>query len=114
MDLYLLRHGQTVAQSTAAVGRIYGQSTITNGINEKTLTFDGKAEVGRVGEALRILNIKLDAIITSPLNSSYQTAEIINSILFGSSNVRKSRISQQHNKFQVWNDLAPEGDTANV
>jgi phosphohistidine phosphatase len=86
---------------------------VTNGPNEKTLTFEGKAEVERVGEALAMLKIKPDTIITSPLKRSYQTAEIIDSILFDNKN-RKSRKSHQIGRFQVWNDLAPEGDPAKV
>ena len=86
---------------------------VTNGAKERTLTFEGKAEVERVGEALAKLNIKADAIITSPLKRSYQTAEIIDNILFGNKN-RKSRKSHQNSRFQVWNDLAPEGDPVNV
>ena len=109
MYLYLLRHGQTAS----AKARTHNQFMVTNGLNEKTLTFEGKAEVERVGEALAMLKIKPDTIITSPLKRSYQTAEIIDSILFGNKN-RKSRKSHQIGRFQVWNDLAPEGDPAKV
>jgi phosphohistidine phosphatase len=107
MDLYLLRHGET------APGRNYNQPAGIKGLNERTLTFEGKADVERVGTALETLNIKLDAIITSPLKRSYQTAEIIDSILFGNK-VGRSGKSRQLSRFQVWNDLSPEGDTVNI
>jgi phosphohistidine phosphatase len=109
MDLYLLRHGQTAAAS----GRTYNQFMVTNGAYEKTLTFEGKANVERVGKALKSLNIKPDAIITSPLKRSYQTAEIIESILFGNKSIRSGK-SRQPSRFQVWNELAPEGNTTNI
>ncbi len=107
MDLYLLRHGQSVS------GRTHSQLMVTSGEIERTLTIDGKAEVERVGEALEVLNFKPDVIVTSPLKRSCQTAEIIGSILFGKKEVKK-RKSQQIKRYQVWNDLAPEGDMANV
>jgi phosphohistidine phosphatase len=86
---------------------------VTNRTNERSLTFEGKVEVERVGQAFAMLNIKPDAIITSPLKRSYQAAEIIDSILFSNKN-KKSRKSQQISRFQIWNDLTPEGDIAKV
>lgn len=110
MELYLLRHGQTGS------GKNYIRSRVTSGMNDKALTAAGIAEVEQSGEALRILNIKPDAIITSPPKRAYQTAEIIGSILFGKerSKITKRKMMNQLNKFQIWNDLAPEGDRTNV
>jgi phosphohistidine phosphatase len=85
-------------------------------MHEKTLTATGIAEVEKSGEALRKLDIKPDAIITSPLKRAHQTAEIIDSILFGTGTgkTRNWKRKKQLKKFQVWNDLAPEGDRLNV
>jgi phosphohistidine phosphatase len=87
-----------------------------SGMHEKALTAAGIAEVERSGKALRVLDIKPDAIITSPLKRAHQTAVIIDSILFGAegSKTRNWKRKKQLKKFQVWNDLAPEGDRINV
>jgi phosphohistidine phosphatase len=110
MDLYLLRHGK------AGVSRTYIRSMSPSGMHEKALTATGIAEVERSGKALRVLDVKPDAIITSPLKRAHQTAVIIDSILFGAegSKTRNWKRKKQLKKFQVWNDLAPEGDRINV
>jgi phosphohistidine phosphatase len=107
MDLYLLRHGKE------GVSRIYIRSMSPSRMHEKALTATGIAEVERPGKAL---DVKPDAIITSPLKRAHQTAVIIDSILFGAegSKTRNWKRKKQLKKFQVWNDLAPEGDRINV
>ena len=87
-----------------------------NGINEKTLTATGIAEIERTGKALKRMNIVPDAIVTSPLRHAHHSAEIVDSILFANkrSPVGKLKKKKKLNGVQVWNDLAPEGDRALV
>ena len=88
-----------------------------NGINEKTLTTAGIAEIERTGEALKTLNIIPDAIVTSPLKHARHSAEIVNSILFANKRSPVGKLKKKKKKLksvQVWNDLAPEGDRALV
>ena len=110
MDLFLIRHGQSGA------GKSLGRNLGPNGINEKTLTTTGIAEIERTGEALKILNITPDAIVTSPLKHARHSAEIVDSILFAKkrSPVGKLKKKKKFKSVQVWNDLAPEGDRALV
>jgi broad specificity phosphatase PhoE len=53
--MYLIRHGQSGS------GKSLGRSSGPNGINEKTLTAAGIAEIERTGEALKSLHIIPDA-----------------------------------------------------
>lgn len=87
-----------------------------NGMNEKTLTTAGIAEIERTGEALKTMNIIPDAIVTSPLEHARHSAEIVDGILFANkrSPVGKLKKKKKLNGVQVWNDLAPEGDRALV
>lgn len=71
MKLYLLRHGI----ATERVG-----SGILND-SQRPLTEQGKAETKLVAMGLKRLNIKPDAVVTSPLIRAKQTAEIICEIL---------------------------------
>lgn len=109
MDLFLVRHGQSGS------GKNLGRSLGPNGINEKTLTATGIAEIERTGKALKRMNIVPDAIVTSPLRHAYHSAEIVDSILFAN---KRSPVGKPKKKklktVQVWNDLAPEGDRALV
>jgi phosphohistidine phosphatase len=107
MDLYLIRHGQSGS------GQSLDRSSGSNKVNEKTLTAAGIAQIERTGKALKSLNMIPDAIVTSPLGNSRQSAEIVNSILFA--NKRNTDVKPKKRKsktIQVWNDLAPEGDIA--
>jgi phosphohistidine phosphatase len=110
LDLFLIRHGQSGA------GKSLGRNLGPNGINEKTLTTAGIAEIERTGEALMTLNIIPDAIVTSPLKHARHSAEIVDSILFANkrSPVGKLKKKKKLKSVQVWNDLAPEGDRALV
>lgn len=109
MDLFLVRHGQSGS------GKNLGRSLGPSGINEKTLTATGIAEIERTGKALKRMNIVPDAIVTSPLRHAYHSAEIVDSILFAN---KRSPVGKPKKKklktVQVWNDLAPEGDRALV
>ena len=64
MHLYFLRHG-------IAEDRQPGCSDA-----ERRLTPEGIEEMERVGEGLRALDLRLDAILTSPLVRARETAEI--------------------------------------
>ncbi len=110
MDLFLIRHGQSGS------GKSLGRNLGPNGINEKSLTTAGIAEIERTSEALKTLNIIPDAIVTSPLKHARHSAEIVDSILFANkrSPVGKLKKKKKLNAVQVWNDLAPEGDRALV
>ena len=87
-----------------------------NGINEKTLTTAGIAEIERTGEALMTLNIIPYAIVTSPLKHARHSAEIVDSILFANKRgqIGKPKKKKKLRTLLVWNDLAPEGDRALV
>ena len=110
MDLFLIRHGQSGS------GKSLGRNLGPNGINEKSLTTAGIAEIERTSEALKTLNIIPDAIVTSPLKHARHSAEIVDSILFANkrSPVGKLKKKKKLKSVQVWNDLAPEGDRALV
>jgi phosphohistidine phosphatase len=110
MDLFLIRHGQSCS------GKSLSRNLGPNGMSEKTLTAAGIIEIERTSEALKMLNIIPDVIVTSPLEHARQSAEIANRILFankhGTDGKRKKK--KKLRIVQVWNDLAPEGDIALV
>jgi phosphohistidine phosphatase len=108
MDLFLIRHGQSSS------GKSFGRNLGPNGINEKTLTAVGIIEIERTSEALKMLNILPDAIVTSPLEHARQSAEIANRILFANKHGTDGKLKKKKKLriVQVWNDLAPEGDIA--
>ena len=109
MDLYLIRHGQSGS------GQTLDRSSSLNKENEKTLTAAGIAQIERTGKALKALNIIPDAIVTSPLGHSRQSAEIVDSILFANKRNTNGKPKKRKLKsIQIWNDLAPEGDRAIV
>lgn len=106
-----MRHGQSGS------GQSLGFSSGSDRASEKTLTASGIVQIERTGKALKTLNIIPDAIVTSPLRHSRQSAEIVNNVLFSSKRTTdgkpKKRMRNMKN-FQVWNDLAPEGDRSIV
>jgi phosphohistidine phosphatase len=107
MDLFLIRHGQSSS------GKNLGRNLSQDGINEKTLTAAGIAEIKRTGEVLKTLNIIPDAIVTSPLRHVCQGAKIVDSILFANKRDPVGKPKKKKSKsVQIWNDLAPEGDRA--
>ena len=110
MDLFLIRHGQSGS------GKNLGRNLGPNGINEKTLTATGIAEIKRTAETLKRMNIVPDAIVTSPLRHARHSAEIVDSILFANKRgpIGKAEKKKKLKSVQVWNDLAPEGDRALV
>jgi len=64
--LYLLRHGQAGERETWA-----GDD------RERPLTQAGRREMHAVAQGLRWLNLKLDALITSPLTRAHATADCV-------------------------------------
>ncbi|MGH9950565.1 MAG: SixA phosphatase family protein [Nitrososphaeraceae archaeon] len=110
MDLFLIRHGQSGS------GKNLGRNSGPNGINEKTLTATGIAEIERTAQTLKRMNIVPDAIVTSPLKHAYHSAEIVDGILFANKRgqIGKPKKKKKLRTVQVWNDLAPEGDRALV
>jgi len=93
MDLYLLRHGES--------GKTANQSGGTkNSSRNHGLTEDGKKEITRIAKSIKRFKISFDTILTSPFNSTTQTAKII-------SNTLKMKVNSIIN----CNELLPEGDS---
>ena len=90
MELFILRHGDA------------GQRTSQRSDQKRPLTSTGKIDILEIAKALKIIGLKFDLIITSPLKRAYDTAKIV------------SDIFSIGNKLQVWNELAPEGQRADV
>lgn len=85
MELIILRHGEAGQRSSIASDSI------------RPLTSSGKAEIHEIAKALKIIGLKFDIVVTSPLKRAYDTAMIVSDVF----NIGK--------KVQVWNELAPEG-----
>ena len=90
MELYILRHGEAGQRSSQASDRI------------RPLTSAGKVEILEIAKALKIIGLKFDLVVTSPLKRAYDTAMIV------------SDIFKIGNKVQVWNELAPEGKRTEI
>jgi phosphohistidine phosphatase len=110
LDLFLIRHGQS------GPGKNLGRNLGPNGINEKTLTATGIAEIEGTAQTVKRMNIVPDAIVTSPLRHAHHSAEIVDGILFANKRgqIGKPKKKKKLRTVQVWNDLAPEGDRALV
>jgi phosphohistidine phosphatase len=87
MDFFILRHGEAGERSSSLAGD-----------KKRPLTSSGKLEVSEIAKALKIIGLKFDLIITSPLKRAYDTATIVSEIL------------KHGNKVQVGKELAPEGN----
>lgn len=85
MELFILRHGEAGQRSSQASDRA------------RPLTAAGKVEIMEIAKALKIIGLKFDVVVTSPLKRAYDTAMIV------------SNIFDIGNRVQVWNELAPEG-----
>ncbi len=90
MELFILRHGEA------------GQRSSLKSDRTRPLTSAGKVEVFEVAKALKIMGLKFDLIVTSPLKRAYDTAVIV------------SDIFKIGNTVQVWKELAPEGRRSEV
>ena len=83
MIIYFLRHGQ-------AGNRIDWKGDD----DERPLTKKGKESMHREAETIVQLDLRLDAIFTSPLVRAYQTAEIVGErLLMGDNLFRDERLS---------------------
>lgn len=89
MELFILRHGEA-GQRSHSSDRI------------RPLTSAGKAEIFEIAKALKIIGLKFDLVVTSPLKRAYDTAMIV------------SEVFNIGNKVQVWNELAPEGQKTDL
>lgn len=67
MNLYLMRHGAALAAADTQAASDFG----------RPLNHKGVKRLRRAGRGLRRLEIRFDAILTSPLLRARQTAEII-------------------------------------
>lgn len=85
MDLYLLRHGDA------------GKAVISGGVSDAALTESGKKEIAIVARSLKALNLRISAILTSPLKRAVQTTKIL------------AKVLGIENKILVCGELVPEG-----
>jgi phosphohistidine phosphatase len=65
-DLYILRHGIAVDPGTAGIPD-----------DERLLTPKGEKRMRQIARGMRILDLRLDRIVTSPLARARATAEIV-------------------------------------
>jgi phosphohistidine phosphatase len=93
LELYLLRHGVAGRRMAISTGQNSG---------DLPLTIAGREEITVLATSLKHLNLKFDAIISSPLKRALQTAKIIAKTL-----VMEKRMS-------IWNELAPEGNRSKL
>ena len=89
MELFILRHGEA-GQTSLSSDRI------------RPLTSAGKTEIFEIAKALKIIGLKFDLVVTSPLKRAYDTAMIV------------SDVFKLGRKIQVWNELAPEGKRTDI
>jgi phosphohistidine phosphatase len=92
LELYLLRHGDAGRRTVIAAGQDSG---------DLPLTIAGREEIAVLARSIKRLNLKFDAIISSPLKRAIQTAKIIANALV------MKRIS-------IWNELVPEGNRSKL
>ena len=90
MELYILRHGEA------------GQRSSQPGDGIRPLTSAGKAEILQIAKALKVIGLKFDLVVTSPLKRAYDTAMIV------------SDIFNIGNRLQVWKELSPEGQRTDI
>jgi phosphohistidine phosphatase len=90
MELFILRHGEAGQRSSRASDRV------------RPLTAAGKVEIMEIAKAFKIIGLKFDLVVTSPLKRAYDTAMIV------------SNIFDIGNRVQVWDELAPEGQRTEV
>ena len=91
----MLRHGEP--EKNIGQGR-----RSKNGSRNPGLTEDGKKEIIRIAKSMKRFKITFDTILTSPLNSATQTAEIV------------SNVFKMKNKMIDCDELLPEGNIAKL
>ena len=93
MELYLLRHGDAGRSMAISAGQDSG---------DLPLTIAGREEIALVARSVRMLNLKISAIVTSPLKRAVQTAKII------------ARVLAIEKRISIWNELLPQGDRSKL
>jgi phosphohistidine phosphatase len=93
LELYLSRHGDAGRSTAIAAGQDSG---------DLPLTIAGREEIALVARSVRMLNLKISAIVTSPLKRAVQTAKII------------ARVLAIEKRISIWNELLPEGDRSKL
>ncbi len=93
MDLYLLRHGDA--------GKIMSLSGGGNS-GDVPLTILGIDDVAIIARSVKDLNLKFNAIVTSPLKRAVQTAKII------------AKVLAMEKRLSIWNELVPEGNRSKL
>jgi phosphohistidine phosphatase len=86
MELFILRPGEAGQRSASSAGD-----------RKRALTSTGKLQISEIAKALKIIGLKFDLILTSPLKRAYDTATIV------------SKVFNIVNKVQVWDELSREG-----
>jgi phosphohistidine phosphatase len=88
VDLFIIRHGKAEEYSP----KLKSDS-------KRKLTEEGKKELELISKGLKNLNIKIDCIISSPLNRAMETSEILSQYLI----VKEKKIT-------LWDELKPESN----
>jgi phosphohistidine phosphatase len=93
LDLYLLRHGDAGRRMVVAAGEDSG---------DIPLTIAGREEVAVIARSIKDLNLKFNAIVTSPLKRAVQTAKII------------AKVLAMEKGLSIWKELVPEGNRSKL
>jgi phosphohistidine phosphatase len=91
MEIFILRHGEAGERTSSLAGD-----------RKRPLTSSGKDDISEIAKALKIIGLKFDLVITSPLKRAYDTATIV------------SKEFKMNNKLQIWKELSPEGQKADI
>lgn len=92
MDIYILRHGKAEAHT----------QNITSDA-KRQLTKTGIMELECIAKALKNFDIKVDAIISSPLVRATETADIVSKHLW-----------KKKKKITIWDELKPESNVLDI
>ena len=96
MDLFVLRHGDA--------GR---HSMMFRDDSKRSLTVDGKKEIGEITKGLESLGVEIDYIFTSPLLRSKQTAEIVFDNMKCKNQISElEELKPEGNRLQLYKKLA--------
>jgi phosphohistidine phosphatase len=87
VELLILRHGEAGKRNPSG----------TNDA-KRPLTVVGEKEIAKIAEALKVIGVRLDIILTSPLKRAQQTANIV------------AKEFKAHNKIEQLQELSPEGN----
>ena len=93
LDLYLLRHGDAGKIMSVAGGGNSG---------DVPLTILGRDDVAIIARSVKDLNLKFNAIVTSPLKRAVQSAKII------------AKVLAMEKRLSIWNELVPEGNRSKL